>query len=46
MIKEARICNGEKTISSIVLGKLESHTPKNQTGSLSYAAHKNKLKID
>lgn len=46
MTKEAIIYNSEKTISSIVLGKLDSYLQKNQTGILSHTVYTNKLKID
>ena len=43
----SKIYNGGKIVSSIkMLGKLDSHIPKNETGLLSYAIHKNQLKID
>ena len=46
MTKEAIIYNSEKTISSIVLGKLDSYLQKTQTGILSHTVYTNKLKID
>ena len=47
MTKEARICNGKKTVSSINgAGKLDIYMQKNETGPLSYTIHKNKLKMD
>ena len=47
LTKEARIYNGEKTVSSImVLGKLDSYVPKNEIRTLPNAIHKDKLKVD
>ena len=47
MTKEARIHNGENTISSIVvLGKLDSYMEKNEIRTLPNTIHKNKLKMD
>ena len=47
MTKEARIYNGEKTISlTMVLGKPVNHLKKNETRTLSNTIHKNKLKMD
>ena len=47
LTKEARIYNGEKTISlTVVLGKLVNHLQENETRTLSNTIHKNKLKID
>ena len=44
MTKEARICNGEKTVSSIVvLGKLDSYVSKNEVRTLPNTIHKNKM---
>ena len=43
--KETRICNGEKTDSSVNgLRKLDNHIQKNETGLLSYTIHKSLLK--
>ena len=45
--KEARIYNGEKTISLISgAGKLVNHLQKNETRTLSNTIHKNKFKMD
>ena len=47
MTKEARIYNGEKIASSImVLGKLHSYMEKNEITTLLNSIHKNKLLID
>lgn len=47
MTKKPRIYTGERTVSSInVLGKLDNHMQKNETGPLSYTVHKNQLKMD
>ena len=47
LIKEAKICNGEKIISLISgAGKTGQLLEKNETRSLSNTAHKNKLKMD
>ena len=45
MAKEARIYNGERTVSSINgLRKLNNHMKKNEAGTLSYIIHKSLLK--
>ena len=45
--KEARIYNGEKTISlTSVAGKTGQPHAKNETRTLSNTIHKNKLKMD
>ena len=45
MTKEARIHNGEKTVSSkVVQGKMDSHMEKNEIRTLSNTIHRNKLK--
>ena len=47
LTKEARIYNGEKTISLISgAGELVNHLKKNETRTLSNTIHKNKLKMD
>lgn len=47
MKKEPRRHNGERTVySTNSFGKLGSHTQMNETKSLSYAIHENKLKMD
>ena len=47
MAKEARIYNGEKTVSSISgAGKLDSYMEKNEIRTLPNTIHKNKLKMD
>ena len=47
LTKEARIYNGEKTISlTVVLGKLVNHLQKNEIRTLSSTIHQNKLKMD
>ena len=47
LTKEAKIYNGEKTISLISgAGKIGQPLEKNETRSLSNTAHKNKLKMD
>ena len=47
MTKEARIHNGEKTVSSImVLGKLDSYMKKNEIRTFSNTINKNNLKMD
>ena len=47
MTKEARIYNGEKTASSIIVsGNLDSYMQKNQTGLLPHTIYKNKFKMD
>ena len=46
MIKEARIYNGEKASSIVVLGKLDSYMSKNEIRILSNIIHKNKLKMN
>ena len=39
--------NGERIVSSVnVLGKLDNHLQKNETGPQSYTTHKNPLKMD
>jgi len=45
MTKDPRTHNGERTVSSIVLGKPGSHMQNNETGPLSYTIYKNELKI-
>ena len=46
LTKEARIYNGEKTISLISgAGELVNHLKKNETRTLSNTIHKNKVKI-
>ena len=45
MTKEARVYNGEKVSSIIVLGKLGSYMQKNKTKPLSYTIYKIKLKV-
>ena len=47
LTKEARIYNGEKTIS-LTSGAMKSghHLQKNETRTLSNTIHKNKLKMD
>ena len=47
MTKEARIYNGEKTVSSVSsAGKTGQLMQKNETGTLPNTIHKSKLKID
>ena len=47
LIKEGRIYNGEKTVSSISgPGKLNSYMSKNEIRTLPNTIHKNKLKLD
>ena len=46
MTKEPRIYDGERIVASVVLGKLDSHMQKNETGPLSYTINKNQLKVD
>ena len=47
MTKEAKIYNGERTVSSISdAGKLDSYTEKNEIRTLPNTIHKNKLKMD
>ena len=47
MTKEARIYNGEKTVSSISgAGRLDSYTLENKIRVLSNTIHKNILKMD
>ena len=47
MTKEARIYNGEKTVSSISgAGKQGSYMQKNEIRKLPNTIHKNKLKMD
>ena len=48
MTKEARICNGEKIVSSINgAGKTgQLHVKKNEIRTFFNAIHKNKLKMD
>lgn len=47
LTKEARICNGKRTVSSTNgVGKLNSYMQKNETGSLSHNIHKNKLEME
>ena len=47
LTKEARIHNGEKTISlTSGAGKPVNHLQKNETRTLSNTIHKNKLKMD
>ena len=47
MTKDARIYNGEKTVSSINdVGKLDSYMQKNQTGLVSHIIYKNKLTMN
>ena len=47
LTKEARIYNGEKTISlTSGAGKMANNLYKNETGTLSNTIHKNKLKMD
>ena len=41
MTKEPRIYNGGRRVSSVkILGKLDSHTQKKETGPLHYTIHK------
>ena len=40
MTKQARKYNGEKTVSSVLLWKLDSYLQKNETGPLSYHMQK------
>ena len=35
-----------QSLQQMVLGKLDGNMQKNETGSLSYTTHKNKLKMD
>ena len=47
MTKEARICNGEKTVSSVSgAGKIGQLHVKNEIDTLHNTIHKNKLKMD
>ena len=47
LTKEARIYNGEKTVSlTRGAGKTGQPLVKNETGTLSNTIHKNKLKMD
>ena len=47
LTKEARIYNGEKTISlTSGAGKTGQHLQKNETRTVSNTIHKNKLKMD
>ena len=47
MTKEARIYNGEKTVSSMSdARKLDSYMEKNEIRTLPNTIHKNKLKMD
>ena len=47
LTKEAKICNGEKTISlTSGAGKTGQPLVKNETRTLSNTIHKNKLKMD
>jgi len=45
--KQEKVSNRKKTASStVVLGKQDSNTQKNETGPLPYTIHKNKFKMD
>ena len=47
LIKEVKIYNGEKTVSSISgAGKLDSYMQNNEIRMLPHTIHKNKLKMD
>ena len=46
LTQQERIPNGKKHPQQMVLGKLDSHMQKNETGPFSYTIHKNKLKMD
>ena len=35
-----------QSLQQMVMGKLDSHMQKNETGSFSYTIHKNRLKMD
>ena len=46
MTKEPRIYNGGRRVSSVkILGKLDSHTQKKETGPLHYTIHKINSKL-
>jgi len=38
--------NGKKSLQQMVLGKLDSHMQKSETGPFPYTTHKNRLKMD
>ena len=46
MTKEARLYNGGKTVSSMVLGKLDRYMEKYEIRTLPHTILKNKLKMD
>ena len=47
MTKEARLYNGEKTVSSVSgAGKLDSYMEENEIRTFSNPKHKNELKMD
>jgi len=46
LTKEARIYNGEKKVSSVVLGTLDSYMQKDETRTPPNTIHKNKFRMD
>ena len=46
LTQQERIPNGKKHPQQMVLGKLDSHMQKNETGPFPHTIHKNRLKID
>ena len=45
--KSGKISNGKRqSLQQMVLGKLDSHMQKNETGPFPYTTNKNRLKID